>query len=987
MWLNFLPIYDKEESKFGFAKIRDAQYHMALYEILAELHHKHVAIVKKRQIASSYFHAGKFINQIWFEEGAILKIGASLKDYINEKGTWKFLDEYKNFLNSHTAWYRPMNPSKTLMWQQKIEVTTGYDKRKIERGLKGVIQGMSFEKDPTTGVGGPCKYFFHEEAGIAPKMNTTKEYLMPAMKSGTIYTGMFIAAGSVGDLSQCEPLKDLILEPDNNDIYVVESDLIDDLGTIGRTGLFIPEQWSMPPFIDEYGNSKVEDALSFLNKQFTDWKKNLAPDKYQLRISQQPRNLKEAFDYREESKFPINLIEAQEKRIKDKEYPIQYMDIFRNLEGKAELKPSSKLPILEFPIKKAEENKEGIVVIYELPRNNPEFGEYYAAVDPVSEGKAECVDNMLYTHFGRKRIGDVKIGDLITSSSGSITTVTGVFPQGIKKLYRIYFSDGHSILVCDEHLWNVKLNGGTKGFITLSTKDLMDKDKKISYQGTGRNKDKNYTINTFIKDNNGRNKWAIPVISNPVSFCTVRAEEIQIDPYFLGLLIGDGGLSQRAIRFSSVDQESIDYIKNILPKNVSIKKITNSNCDYRISIDSGNKNPISKILKNLGLKGKKSEYKFIPDAYKYSNVEDRLALLQGLLDTDGSCTNHGVEFYSSSKKLAHDVVELVQSLGGISKIRMKKTTHLDSYIVRVLLPEGLCPFKLTRKKEKYKPSKVFSRYITDIQYEKDSEAVCISVDAPDNLYVTDHAIVTHNTTTSDSLCSIYIYKNSKEVTRIQAETSETSIEHGKIVASWCGRFDDLNRTHERLELLIELYNAWTVVENNVSLFIQYMISKKKQKYLVPKDQIMFLKDIGANKNVYQQYGWKNTGTLFKNHLLSYGIEFLKEELDTVTKEDGEIVKRIYGIERIPDIMLLKEMKAYRDGVNVDRMVAYCSLIAFVKIQESNRGYKKVTIYTDSQKLDNYNKFSKFTKNPFVHYGNASSNRGNKYSKQAFKNLR
>lgn len=630
MWLNFLPIYDKEESKFGFAKIRDAQYHMALYEILAELHHKHVAIVKKRQIASSYFHAGKFINQIWFEEGAILKIGASLKDYINEKGTWKFLDEYKNFLNSHTAWYRPMNPGKTLMWQQKIEVTTGYDKRKIERGLKGVIQGMSFEKDPTTGVGGPCKYFFHEEAGIAPKMNTTKEYLMPAMKSGTIYTGMFIAAGSVGDLSQCEPLKDLILEPDNNDIYTVESDLIDDLGTIGRTGLFIPEQWSMPPFIDEYGNSKVEEALSFLNKQFTDWKKNLAPDKYQLRISQQPRNLKEAFDYREESKFPINLIEAQEKRIKDKEYPIQYMDIFRNFEGKAELKPSSKLPILEFPIKKAEENKEGIVVIYELPRNNPEFGEYYAAIDPVSEGK---------------------------------------------------------------------------------------------------------------------------------------------------------------------------------------------------------------------------------------------------------------------------------------------------------------------------------------------------------------------TTTSDSLCSIYIYKNSKEVTRIQAETSETSIEHGKIVASWCGRFDDLNRTHERLELLIELYNAWTVVENNVSLFIQYMISKKKQKYLVPKDQIMFLKDIGANKNVYQQYGWKNTGTLFKNHLLSYGIEFLKEELDTVTKEDGEIVKRIYGIERIPDIMLLQEMKAYRDGVNVDRMVAYCSLIAFVKIQESNRGYKKVTIYTDSQKLDNSNKFSKFTKNPFVHYGNASSNRGNKYSKQAFKNLR
>ena len=97
MWLNFLPIYDKEEKRFDFAKVRDAQYHMALYEHLAEMHYKHAIILKKRQIASSYFHMAKLINQYWFEEGAVLKIGASLKDYINEKGSWKFLGEYKNF--------------------------------------------------------------------------------------------------------------------------------------------------------------------------------------------------------------------------------------------------------------------------------------------------------------------------------------------------------------------------------------------------------------------------------------------------------------------------------------------------------------------------------------------------------------------------------------------------------------------------------------------------------------------------------------------------------------------------------------------------------------------------------------------------------------------------------------------------------------------------------------------------------------------------
>jgi hypothetical protein len=239
MWLNFLPIFDKEEQNFGFAKVRDAQYHMALYELLAELNYQHVAILKKRQIASSYFHISKLLNQLWFEAGVTLKMGASLKDYINEKGSWKFMSEYAAFLNEHTAWYRPMSPDKVLMWQQKIEVRKG--DRKNEVGLKGTMQGMSFEKDPTNGVGGPVKYFFHEEAGIAPKMDQTYEYMRPAMRSGMITTGMFMAAGSVGDLSQCNPLKDMILNPVSKDIYAVETNLIDAKGTIAKTGLFIPE--------------------------------------------------------------------------------------------------------------------------------------------------------------------------------------------------------------------------------------------------------------------------------------------------------------------------------------------------------------------------------------------------------------------------------------------------------------------------------------------------------------------------------------------------------------------------------------------------------------------------------------------------------------------------------------------------------------------------------------------------------------------------
>ena len=632
MWLNFLPIFNKETQRFGFADIRDAQYHMALYECLAELNFKHVAILKKRQIASSYFHAGKLINQIWFEEGITLKMGASLKDYINEKGTWKFLNEYEAFLNKHTAWYRPMNPNKVMMWQQKIESVDPLSKRKSEIGLKGVLQGMSFEKDPTNGVGGPCKYFFHEEGGIAPKMDTTFEYIRPAMKSGFITTGMFIAAGSVGDLSQCEPLKKMITRPDANDIYSVESNLIDETGVIGRTGLFIPEQWSMPPFIDQYGNSKVEEALVALDEQFATWKRELDPQEYQLRISQHPRNIKEAFAFRTVSVFPQHLITAQERRIEDKMYAYEHLEIYRDEKGQPAVKDTNKLPIRDFPITKDTEDKTGCLVVWERPVKDPEFGMYYASIDPVSEGK---------------------------------------------------------------------------------------------------------------------------------------------------------------------------------------------------------------------------------------------------------------------------------------------------------------------------------------------------------------------TTTSESLCSIYVYKTPVEVTKNDGEKVETYIENDKIVAAWCGRFDDINKTHERLELIIEWYNAWTIVENNISQFINHMIQKKKQKYLVPRSQILFLKDIGANANVFQEYGWRNTGTLFKSHMLSYAIEFLKEELHEELTADGKVVKTTYGIERIPDIMLMKEMQAYRDGVNVDRLVSFAALVAFAKVQQANRGYKKRYEETGIAKnLDNSNKFSKLNMSPFRHIGGGGHNfSGMRVPKNPFRNIR
>ena len=168
-----------------------------------------------------------------------------------------------------------------------------------------------------------------------------------------------------------------------------------------------------------------------------------------------------------------------------------------------------------------------------------------------------------------------------------------------------------------------------------------------------------------------------------------------------------------------------------------------------------------------------------------------------------------------------------------------------------------------------------------------------------------------------------------------------------------------------------------------------MIFKKKQKYLVPKSQILFLKDLGSNNNVFQEYGWKNTGTLFKSHLISYGVNFLTEEVDVETMDDGTIVKTTYGIERVKDPVLLKEMQQYREGLNVDRLVAFCALVAFAKVQQSNRGYPH-KIETETNPRRHEQKSSNLTKlnmNPFRNLGKPVPKSGNGFKRQAFRNIK
>jgi len=407
-WINFLRIYFKVAKRFDFAEIRDVHYHIALYEILAELHDKNIVGLKKRQVAWTYFHMARIYNKYLFEEGFVGKIGASDKKYINAtNGCWKFLNEYHNFTNKETAWGCTNLPDKEFSWQQKVETKTP-DGRKVQIGTMATISGISLDKDPISGVGGATDEFDYEEGGVAATADTTYGYMRQAMREGALTSGIFVIGGSVGDLSQCGPLKEFLLHPVENDFYPTYNNLIDENGTEGQTGLFIPEQWSMPPFIDNYGNSKVQEALSYLNIEYERIKKEKSVEAYQLEVSQRPRNIKEAFAIRTISIFPPKYTNRQVKRIEDGDIYLKYVDLERTAENEIITKKAEREP-MQYPSSMKLDDKRGCVVIHQHPGKNPDWLTYYWSADPVETGVTKTSESLAAIYIYMNPVEVVRI--------------------------------------------------------------------------------------------------------------------------------------------------------------------------------------------------------------------------------------------------------------------------------------------------------------------------------------------------------------------------------------------------------------------------------------------------------------------------------------------------------------------------------------------------------------------------------------------------
>jgi phosphate starvation-inducible PhoH-like protein len=360
-------------------------------------------------------------------------------------------------------------------------------------------------------------------------------------------------------------------------------------------------------------------------------------------------------------------------------------------------------------------------------------------------GRAQPLTSQVLTPTGFKCIGDTRVGDYVYGSDGQPSVVLGVYPQGQKPVFRVRFSDGSETRCCGEHLWAV------------STRDDKRRGKPLRVMQT-------QEMIGQLRANHFH-RFELPLFSNPVEFA---AQPVPLDPYALGLLLGDGCLTGSTTpAFATADAELATALQAGLPgAEVTHKDGVNYSLNAVGRPRGPSENPVSAILRELRLWGTRSNTKFVPHRYLVNAPAVRLGVLQGLLDTDGgpvcqagrSCR---IQYTTTSPQLRDDVLFLVRSLGGVVRWRTRAAEggkpglangrpvgyRSDAYVMEIRLPTGIQPFRLARKAEKYMVSGSGRpmRYVETIEPDRAEETVCISVSAADSLYVTDDFILTHNT--------------------------------------------------------------------------------------------------------------------------------------------------------------------------------------------------------------------------------------------------
>ena len=347
----------------------------------------------------------------------------------------------------------------------------------------------------------------------------------------------------------------------------------------------------------------------------------------------------------------------------------------------------------------------------------------------MSAGKEQPYSEKILTPNGWTTMGELQKNDFVIGSDGKSKKVLETFEQGEKDVYQLTFLDGTTVKCGYEHLWEIqyfKKNSNKKGcFLTSKVVDF------------------NYLYN---KRTNIKNKQFYIRLTKAIEYTNNENEKLPIDPYALGLLLGDGSFRghKSRIMFSNSKKAIRDCLEENLLGNDKTSNIRTRENSKTIDINILG-GETSREIQKLGLNNLKSYEKFIPNIYKKSSIRNRQKLLQGLIDTDGSWINSSLNEYStSSKQLAYDVVELARGLGIYTTI----SSRIPKYTYKSEKKTGKRNYRIFLN---YNKNKKLITKIEKLNYKEKSK--CIMIDSEDHLYVTNEYNLTHNTYTALALAN------------------------------------------------------------------------------------------------------------------------------------------------------------------------------------------------------------------------------------------
>ena len=518
-------------------------------------------------------------------------------------------------------------------------------------------------------------------------------------------------------------------------------------------------------------------------------------------------------------------------------------------------------------------------------------------------GKALADSTVIPTIDGEKHINEVKVGDFVFDRTGKPTEVLGVYPQGKQKVYEVHFEDGRVVKSNIDHLWTIVTKKGR--YVTKTLGEIVEEGVKVTRNVHGNQKE--------------THPFQVP-INEALYF---PAKELQYDPYILGTLIGDGSFKQRQLTISAGDtkQDILSYIAK--ETNSEVERNSESNYNYTfklkepVKVSNGHTHhyiQTEDIIPEY-LINKLSIEKFLPKDIFEASYGQRLAMLQGLLDTDGHVASGSlskITYSTSSEQLAKDVEKLSRTLGlrastkNYNRSRENANTEYtvsiqtENYKKKDLFRFNISSLKKAEAMYDVKSTRNYKNIkIVDVVETKETENMtCLYVDNPEHLFLANDYVVTHNTTFVHNLYG-------DKVLHLMTEKRYKALDGAYVqyIASWSEYLQVMRQLKKDKELQ-EKFSVVSVdtVENLYDYLEKYVAGKYGEQSVgerddlwgadwgdlkkMWKDGLLKIEQAGFTP-VFVSHAIQNTVQIPKSGIIQADVDTLTKFSEKYDKKDGQ----------------------------------------------------------------------------------------------------